>query len=88
MGDDELFYPDQEQRWLQCKCDPAVVHPDILKFNNRWVTVLSWHENIASRERFPNSDTVGFVKEFHRDVPKEELLMFDPNREDLTDGQR
>ena len=38
------------------------------------VTVESWHDNTAMRDKYPEDELVGFVIEFHADVPESELV--------------
>lgn len=50
----------------------------ILPFVNTWVTVRSWHENIAMQTTHPNDKVVGFIEEFCADIPESELLVRKP----------
>lgn len=50
----------------------------ILPFVNTWVTVRSWHENIAMKTTYPDDETVGFIEEFSADIPESELLVREP----------
>ena len=49
----------------------------VLPFVNQWVTVISWHENIAMTDTHPEDEKVGWVGEFFADIPESELLLGD-----------
>lgn len=38
------------------------------------VTVERWHENVARKLNYPGDELVGYVLEFHADIPESELL--------------
>lgn len=38
------------------------------------VTVQSKHDNVSMQDKYPDDDTVGFVREFAADIPMSELL--------------
>lgn len=46
---------------------------ECLPWIDKEVTVVSWHENIAMKEKYPNDKRVGFIKEFALDIPESEL---------------
>lgn len=50
------------------------LHHRCLRWIGQRVTVRSWHENRAMRHTHPNDARVGYVEEFHADVPESELL--------------
>lgn len=50
--------------------------PEILEWNGKYVTVVSWHENITMRKLFPHDEIVGHIKELGYDIPESELLPF------------
>jgi len=66
-----------EQRIL--RLDPRfldTVSPEVLAWDGKLVTVESWHElypTTSTAKLFPEETTVGFVREFMRDIPKCEL---------------
>lgn len=47
---------------------------ECLPWIGKEVTVVSWHENISMKEKYPSDERVGFVKEFALDIPESELL--------------
>ena len=52
------------------------VRPEILEWNGKEVTVESWHElwpTTHAATLFPNETRVGYVREFHADIPACEL---------------
>jgi len=66
-----------EKRILKIRDDLLyTVNPRALPFNNKPVTVLSWHclvtENM--KKLFPHDDMVGFVEECSLDFPESELI--------------
>lgn len=48
--------------------------PRVLPWVGRVVTVLSWHENVSMRDKYPDDECVGFVEEFSADIPRSELV--------------
>ena len=69
------MYP--EKRWFIPKRTDdlkIVARPYI----GKQVTVVSWHENTAMKEDYPDDEVVGHVEEFALDVPRSELLLTPP----------
>lgn len=70
-----MFYP--EERFFKPKRTDTLVER-VLPFVNTWVTVQSWHENIAMKKTHPDDKLVGHVEEFCADIPESELLVREP----------
>ena len=51
---------------------------DLVERAEKWigkiVTVESWHDNVTMRLNYPEDELVGYVLEFHADIPESELL--------------
>jgi hypothetical protein len=49
------------------------LHERARQWIGKQVTVESWHDNVSMRDRYPDDESVGFVREFALDIPESEL---------------
>lgn len=51
------------------------LRPEAMPYVMAWVTVRSWHSNMAMKDKYPNDELVGHIEEFRLDIPESELLL-------------